>query len=78
MFALSAGCVALAMSGQVACFSGQTLYCSDMPIGFLPTCTEWSREVAAAQDQMKRSGCMSQDGSSSSCAWIGPQLPITK
>jgi hypothetical protein len=28
-------------------------------------------------EQMKKSGCMSQDGSSSSCAWIGPKLPTS-
>lgn len=74
---IGAGCVALAMSGAVACYSGSTLYCSDVQIGSLPTCAEWNRQVLAAQEAMKKSGCMSQDGSSSSCAWIGPKLPGT-
>jgi hypothetical protein len=74
---IGAGCMALAMSGGVACYSGQTLYCSDVQNGSFPTCTEWNRRMQAAMEQMKRSGCMSQDGSSSSCAWIGPALPAT-
>lgn len=74
---ISAGCMALAMSGGVACYSGSTLYCSDILIGSLPTCTEWNRQTQEAMEQMKKSGCMSQDGSSSSCAWIGPKLPGT-
>lgn len=74
---MSAGCFALAMAGQSACYSGTTLYCSDVPVGSLPTCQEWNRQTQAAMEQMKKSGCMSQDGSSSSCAWIGPKLPTS-
>ena len=75
MMMIASGCVALALAGGAACYSGTTLYCSDVPVASLPTCTEWNRQVLAAQEAMKKSGCMSQDGSSSSCAWIGPKLP---
>lgn len=73
---LATGCFALAMSGQVACYSGTAIYCSDQNYGLpVPTCAEWNRQFQAAEDAMKKSGCMSQDGSSSSCVWTGPQLP---
>jgi hypothetical protein len=75
---IGAGCILLATpgpSGNVACYSGYTLYCSDVQVGALPTCAEWNHQFIVAQDAMKKSGCMSQDGSTSTCAWIGPTLP---
>ncbi len=66
--------MALVMNGAIACYSGTTLYCSDVQIGSLPTCSAWNRQFMAAQDAMKKSGCMSMDGSSSTCPWIGPML----
>ena len=76
MLFTAVGCFALAINGQVACYSGTTIYCSDQNIGLqVPTCTEWDKQVQTEMERQKMSGCMSQDGSSSSCAWNGPHIP---
>lgn len=70
---LTAGCLALVVGS--ACYSNGVLYCSDLQVGNLPTCQEFNRQTQAAMDRAKARGCMSQDGSTSSCVWDGPQIP---
>ena len=76
---IASGCIALMMSGHVACYSGTTLYCSDQNFNLpIPTCAEWNKEWQMAIDAAKQSGCMSQDGSTSSCVLTAPQLPVSR
>jgi hypothetical protein len=69
------GCVTLAIAGML-CFSGigveTKIYCSDNPILGVMTCEQWNAAFNAQIEAAKRSGCMSQDGSSSSCTFTMP------
>lgn len=73
----TSGCIALVVG--VLCYSGgpegAKVYCSDQPIPATFTCLEWNDMMTAQIEAGKRSGCMSQDGSSSSCVFTLSKPP---
>lgn len=77
MMISATGCLALLAYGMAVCFSPGSdgrpvIYCSDTPVSGVPTCEDYNRRMSAEIERMKRTGCMSQDGSSSSCAFTAP------
>lgn len=74
---MTTGCIAIAMG--MVCYSGDSsgtkITCSDLPMQGTFTCKEWSDMLNTQIEAGKRSGCMSQDGSSSSCMFVLPHPP---
>lgn len=74
---MTAGCVALLVGSM--CYSGDgknvRITCSDQPMPGVFTCKEWNAMMAAQMEAGKRMGCMSADGSSSSCLFPMPTPP---
>jgi hypothetical protein len=74
---MMSGCIAIA-AGNL-CFSangdGAKIYCSDFPMTGTFTCKEYNAVIEAETEAAKRSGCISADGSTSTCAFQMPNPP---
>ena len=75
---LTTGCLGL-LTGMLCYYttSGGDLRvtCSDTPMPRTFTCKEYHDQISARIEAGKRMGCMSQDGSTSSCLFTMPSPP---
>ncbi len=77
MMMMTASCISIAVG--MICYSsdgnGTKITCSDIPMQGTFTCKEWNDLMNTQVEAGKRNGCMSPDGSSSSCLFVLPHPP---